>query len=78
MTQSGAFLRQMANDRTRGHSLKVSKPRVRLLTRQRFFSSRAVSSWNRLPHSLIDSENASSAEWPTIEQNREDCYNIIL
>ena len=53
------FFKQMASDRTRGHSLKVNKPRVRLLTRQRFFSSRTVRSWNRLPRSLIDSENAN-------------------
>ena len=53
------FFKQIANDRTRGHSIKVSMPRVRLLTRQRFFSSRTVSGWNRLLQSLIDSENAN-------------------
>ena len=51
------FFQRVKNDRTRGHSLKVKKPRVCLLVRQRFFSSRIVTAWNSLPEHLIEAEN---------------------
>ena len=54
---SGHFFERVAYGRTRGHNLKIKKPRVRLLIRQRFFSSRSVTAWNSLPQALIDSEN---------------------
>lgn len=53
------FFKRTTSDRTRGHSLKVTKPRVRLLTRQRFFSNRTVNAWNSLPNFLIDSDNVN-------------------
>ena len=54
---SGQFFERVTYDRTRGHSLKIKKPRSHLLIRQRFFSSRSVSAWNSLPQTLIDSDN---------------------
>ena len=40
--------------RTRGHTMKIFKPRARLLTRQRFFSIREIDMWNRLPQNVAD------------------------
>ena len=34
--------------RTRGHTMKIFKPRTRLLTRQRLFSIRVIDQWNGL------------------------------
>ena len=37
--------------RTRGHTIKIFKPRARMLTRQRFTSIRVIDQWNGLPQS---------------------------
>ncbi|MGL5706676.1 MAG: reverse transcriptase domain-containing protein, partial [Aeromonas sp.] len=42
---------------TRGHSLKLFKPRSRLLLRSKFFSHRVISYWNRLPEDICMSAN---------------------
>ena len=39
---------------TRGHTMKIFKPRARLLTRQRFFSIRVIDLWNGLPQNVVD------------------------
>ena len=46
-------------DRTRGHSLKLRKPRHRTYKRNMFFSSRVVDRWNRLPESVVRSHNVN-------------------
>ena len=38
---------------TRGHSLKLFKPRARLNVRQQSFSNRVIDSWNSLPESVV-------------------------
>ena len=40
--------------RTRGHSLKLIKPRHRTSKRNRFFDTRVIDEWNRLPDSIMD------------------------
>ena len=41
-------------DSTRGHSLKLMKPRTHLNVRTNFFTSRVVDGWNKLPPDLIN------------------------
>ena len=40
-------------DSTKGHCLKLTKPRTRLNVRTNFLTSRVVDSWNKLPADLI-------------------------
>ena len=40
--------------RTRGHSLDIYKPRSKLDMRTYFFSSRVTEQWNKLPNHLKD------------------------
>ena len=54
-------------DRTRGHSLKLHKPRHRTLKRTMFFSSRGVDHWNNLPQ-VVESPSINSFK------NRYDQY----
>ena len=46
--------------RTRGHPLKLSKPRHRTHKRNMFFSSRVVDSWNNLPEDVVMSRTIST------------------
>ena len=55
-------------DKTRGHSLKLHKPRHRTLKRTMFFSSRVVDHWNSLPQEVVESPSISSFK------NRYDQY----
>ena len=51
---------QVATDeRTRGHNLKLFKPRLSkgLLIRNNFFSIRVINTWNSLPQFVVDSLN---------------------
>ena len=48
------------NRKTRGHSLKLSKPRHRTWKRHQFFSSRVVDDWNRLPESVVTCQSVNS------------------
>jgi len=41
-------------NRTRGHSLKLQKPRHRTHKRNMFFSSRVVKQWNNLPDDVVN------------------------
>ena len=42
-----------SNTRTRGHTLKLVKPRARLDVRKFFFSQRIINSWNKLPNKVV-------------------------
>ena len=42
---------------TRGHCMKLVKPRHRTQKRNEFFPSRVVDKWNNLPETVIQSEN---------------------
>lgn len=46
--------------RTRGHSLKLVKPRVETSLRQRFFTQRSIDSWNSLPEHVISAPSINS------------------
>ena len=55
-------------ERTRGHELKLQKPRHRLNKRNKFFSSRVVDYWNQLPAHIVLSKNVNTFK------NRYDNY----
>ena len=50
------------NNRTRGNSMKIYKPRLNkcILRRINFFSVRAVNSWNSLPEDVISAKTVNS------------------
>ena len=43
-------------DRTRGHSLKVKKRRVKTVVRQGSFTQRVVNAWNGFPGKVVTAE----------------------
>ena len=56
---SDAFFVQAAGN-TRGHSLKLSKPRCLTKVRQDVFSQRVISDWNSLPDEVVRAKNVNS------------------
>ena len=42
---------------TRGHSLKLNKPRCITYVRQHFFSQHVIAPWNSLPEYVVSAEN---------------------
>ena len=44
------------SDRTRGHSLRVKKSRVKTVERQGTFTQRVVNEWNGLPEKVVAAE----------------------
>ena len=44
------------SDRTRGHSLRVKKRRVKMVVRQGTFTQRVVNAWNGLPEKIVAAE----------------------
>ena len=55
----------------RGHSLKLMKPQHRTWKRSKFFSSRVVNAWNRLPEDVVSSKNVN------IFKRRYDQYQTM-
>lgn len=49
-----------SQDRTRGHSLKLVKPRSRLNCRKFFYSQRIINSWNQLPDKVIQATSVNN------------------
>ena len=47
------FFEMSTYDRTRGHSLKLNKSRVRTDLRQHFFSERVINTWNKLDNDTV-------------------------
>jgi len=45
--------------KTRGHSWKIHKPRCHLDVRKYFFSDRVVDRWNKLDQDIIDCESVN-------------------
>ena len=60
------------NNRTRGHSLKLTKSRSRLDIRNYFFSQRVVNAWNSLPCEVVEAESVNAFK------NRYDRYRHTL
>ncbi|WAR26591.1 hypothetical protein MAR_012295 [Mya arenaria] len=48
------------NSGTRGHNLKLFKPKARKSLRQNSFSNRIVSTWNNLPHELVNTTSVNA------------------
>ena len=45
------------SDRTRGHSLRVKKTRVKMEARQGTFTQRVVNAWDDLPGKVVTAES---------------------
>ena len=45
---------------TRGHSLKLEKPRHGTTKRNMFFSARIINEWNNLPEEVINSRSINT------------------
>ena len=58
---------------TRGHSLKLAKPRCSSNLSKHFFTRRVVDTWNRLPESVVSApsihafENRLDRHWKSLE-----------
>ena len=55
------------SDRTRGHSLRVKKKRVKTVVRQGTFTQRVVHAWNGFPGKVVATETADNS---TLELDR--------
>ena len=50
---AGELFNRVDSDRTRGHSLRVKKRRVKTVGRQGFPTQRVVNAWNGLPGKVV-------------------------
>ena len=49
----------MSDRRSRGHTLKLEKPRARLDLRKHFFSNRVIDAWNALPGHMVEATSTN-------------------
>ena len=56
-TESTHF--SMSDRRSRGHTLKLEKPRARLELRRHFFSNRVIDAWNSLPGHMVEATSTN-------------------
>ena len=49
----------MRDRRSRGHTLKLEKPRARLELRKHFFSNRVIDAWNALPGHTVEATSVN-------------------
>jgi len=54
------FVKLNSDERTRGHTAKITKNRCRLDLRRHFFCERVVDRWNRLDQRIIDSTSINA------------------
>ena len=54
------FFRRETDSRTRGHHLKLIKPRSNGLVRSKFFSRRVIDIWNKLPADVVSAATTNS------------------
>ena len=53
---TGELFNSVDSDRTRSHSLRVKKRRVKMVVRQGTFTQRVVNAWNGLPGKVVAAE----------------------
>ena len=70
--EASKFFEMRQPGRTRGHTMKIFKPRVRLLTRQRFFSIRVIDLWNGLPQNMVDAKTV-----PQVKARLDQHWNSL-
>ena len=54
------FFKFCKQSSTRGHSLKLEKPRCRTTTRQQHFSQRVINDWNSLPERVVAAKDVNA------------------
>ena len=56
---SERFFKVCKESSTRGHSLKLEKPRCKTTIRQRHFSQRIINDWNSLPERVVAAKDVN-------------------
>ena len=81
----GTFLQLTGQNHpnTRGHSLKLNKPRFRISHRNKFFNARIVNKWNSLPENIVMSHSVNIFknrydQLKTLRQRRGTLYEHWL
>ena len=61
---------------TRGHKLKITKPKFKTTIRQKYFTNRVVEGWNKLPADVIEapSTNSFKNRFDKIWKDRDEIY----
>ena len=72
----GHFSDTAADQGTRGHSLKLTKPAANKVIRQNFFSVRIVNQWNSLPEHVISSVSMNDFKNSLDNHWKEKMYKI--
>ena len=54
------FFKLNSNDRTRGHNLKLVQQHCKLDLRKYSFSMRAITTWNKLDHKVVNAKNVNT------------------
>ena len=59
------FKLEQSGHNTRGHAIKLHKPRLNksILQRKHFYSQRVIDPWNQLQQAAIDSPNINTFKW---------------
>ena len=66
------FFQKETDTRTRGHHLKLTKPRSNGLLRSKLFSRRVVDNWNKLPDDVISATTTNS-----FKANLDKCFSVL-
>jgi len=70
----GDLFKLLPESRTRGHHLKVAKPRSKLQLRVNFFSNRVINAWNKLPDSKVQAQSVASFK-RALDRSWESLFN---
>ena len=62
---------------TRGNSLKLNKPRLRLNIRYNNFSQRVINAWNRLPEQVISSSTVNGFQ-NNLDRHFQELHGVSM